>query len=1310
MPCSALLPCTLRHLARKQTWLCVCLPTIQVGPTHIALYLLPPEEQQAGQHTATQSARGDTAAGGQEQIKTAMRAAPRSAASEEKQLMGTGLLRIDSIEPKYSAKPSIAAAAAALQGFQVMATSSGEEEDASDGESPAAREAGREVGSAPGSRDTVMTSAGRESSGGRVNVMDLDGGRSAAAIAAGGGGEAEEAEGVQDHPYPPATASAEAAAPATNGSPVLQSKEPCASRVCSRLPPSNSTQRPTASACRASLLPFSSTAAAPSVEVVGSFNTMAACPDAEEQHVQGHAEAAAVAAVSLPPEPASATLGVEVKPSSSGLVLAVTAPAAAAIDDRGEGGGGRESGASFGTVPQGRLGRVMAPPIVSSPKGGMLKGSDVCCREAAAKPTAVAAGVGDRDQRGVESLQLSGAVPAALRRGEAVDSLAPVTFGAKPEPSVGVKPEPSVNALAGGLGTWVQLGKGSVTPALAATARGLAATIVAGAALLSPSPPAAAAAAAAAMPAPATAAAAYLVAAPPAAGSKADAALKVTSATVLAGVATAHAAAPAAVPVTTAFAPATAVAEAAAAGSAPSAAAEAGTAPSATAEAKPAPGAAAKAGTAPLAAAEEETAPPVAADAATAPLAAAAEGRLGAPAAAEVKPPQLAAAEAKSVPLATAEAKTALKAAAKAGPAPSAAAKTGTAPLAAAEAETAPPAAAEGELGSPAAGEAKAPPAGDAAACDSPCGMEAPVIRPGPPSRAGLTLQSQLNHAALANAIEKEYPLQEGLPAVHLPAAPAAVAAEGLSTAGAATVAAIGYMTDVPKGSGRREHGKNSGPRREAEGIASNVSPGLHGTGAGPLTLAPRPVPRAAAIAPAGGAYVLSGMGKAQSADEGIAGAEKLQSGGGKFDGIIKDEPEATAAEPAARSRTAAGHGNPTSRTIAAPAAPIAPIGKQFRAGAESELNTYKQEESGQHCKGVSSVPSRPSAPGAAEGAREKGVLRFNTSRAASLAGVGAAVAVEGLVREVSDRSLGLKGTTAPAAAAAAVACNNAWVVAQEKKSAAAGDAVRHLVMGAVKSQRGGEDCEQGITAQAGAAVRCSDVIVISSDDEEEGEPTQHRQYKGLQQQEAGVGGGGKAASSDMGGAGIGMVKRSRSAASDQELVDTGITIPTAMCLVTGAGAADGTGLQTASVPAGAAVRLDHHAGAAAISKGIPAPATTATAAAAYGAVEAHIAEAAVAAPAEAEAEAGAAGGAGNTGTHEAPKQYILKDTDDVEEAAEQVLELCRGLKVEGVSSIVGWYDCCCKYVSCMSDSHKRLLELALLNHASVRLEMVAVS
>ena len=304
---------------------------------------------------AAQPACEDTAAGGQEQLRTAKRAAPGSAASAKKHVRTTQLLRTGSLKPKYSARPRRGAAAAARQGIQVMATSSGGEEDPSDGEPPTVGKAGsvpagKEVGLAPGARGALQTSAGGEASGGRVDAMDVDGGRSAAGAAAGGSGEAKEAEAVEDHLYQPATAPAEAAAPAANGSPVVQSKEPCASRVCSHMPPSNSTQRPTASACRASLLSFSSTAAAPGVKVVRTFSTMtavAACLGAEEQHVQAPAKAA-TEAVRLPPEPASATLGVEVKPSSSGPILAVAAPAAAAIDGRWAEGGGSKSGASLG--------------------------------------------------------------------------------------------------------------------------------------------------------------------------------------------------------------------------------------------------------------------------------------------------------------------------------------------------------------------------------------------------------------------------------------------------------------------------------------------------------------------------------------------------------------------------------------------------------------------------------------------------------------------------------------------------------------------------------------------------------------------------------------------------------------------------------------------------------------------------------------------------------------------------------------------------------------------------------------------------
>ena len=556
-----------------------CLPTIQVAPSHIALHLLPPEEQQEGQHTAAEPAWEDTAAGGKGQVRTAKRAAPKNAAQEKKQVRKTDFLGTGSTEPHYSARPRRAAAAAALQGFQVRATSIEEEEDASDGEPAAVKKAGqmsagKEVGSAPGSRGAVPTSARREAFGGRVGVMDVDRGRSAPAATAGGGGEAKEAGAAQDHPYPPATARAVAAAPATSGSPVLQSKEPCASRVCSHLLSNNSTQRPTASACRVSLLPFSSTAAALGVEVVGSFNTMAAvaaCLNAGEQHVRAPAEAA-TGSVRLPPESAAPTLGVEVRAFSYGPVLALTAPAAAAaIDDREEG-GGRECGAgTTGMVPQGWLDMVVAPPIASSPKGGMLQGGAACFREGAANTTAVAVRLGDRDKGGVGSLQLAGAAPAISRGGEDINRPAPVTFG--------VKPEPSADALAEVVGSWVQLG--SAAPPLAASARGSAATPVAGAAEASP---------------------------PAAADAIADAALPVVSAraTVAPATATADAAPPAtsaaAIPATTALAPAAAAAEAeprppeAAEGEgAPPAAAEAEPAPPAAAEAKPRQSAAAAA-------------------------------------------------------------------------------------------------------------------------------------------------------------------------------------------------------------------------------------------------------------------------------------------------------------------------------------------------------------------------------------------------------------------------------------------------------------------------------------------------------------------------------------------------------------------------------------------------------------------------------------------------------------------------------------------------------------------------------------------
>ena len=142
---------------------------------------------------AAQPAREATAAGGQEQARTARRAARSSPALEKKQrpqLLGT-----DSYKPHYSARPRRAAAAAALQGIQVMATSSGEEEDASDGEPAVGKagsvSAGKVVGLAPGSRGVVLTSTGGELSAGWVEVMDLGGRCSAAAAAAGGGGEAD---------------------------------------------------------------------------------------------------------------------------------------------------------------------------------------------------------------------------------------------------------------------------------------------------------------------------------------------------------------------------------------------------------------------------------------------------------------------------------------------------------------------------------------------------------------------------------------------------------------------------------------------------------------------------------------------------------------------------------------------------------------------------------------------------------------------------------------------------------------------------------------------------------------------------------------------------------------------------------------------------------------------------------------------------------------------------------------------------------------------------------------------------------------
>ena len=191
---------------------------------------------------------------------------------QEAELPGTG-----SSEPNYSDRPKRAAAAAALQGFQVLASSSGEEEDAtrsgededatssgeegdsSDGEplvvvgGAESFSAGKELGSAPGSRQAVPRSAG----GGTGGQVDLDGERSAAAAAAARGGG--EAGGAEDHTYPSGVR------PIAAGSDerILQGKEPCASRACSRLSPSDSTQRPTASVCKPSLLPSNSTVAAP---------------------------------------------------------------------------------------------------------------------------------------------------------------------------------------------------------------------------------------------------------------------------------------------------------------------------------------------------------------------------------------------------------------------------------------------------------------------------------------------------------------------------------------------------------------------------------------------------------------------------------------------------------------------------------------------------------------------------------------------------------------------------------------------------------------------------------------------------------------------------------------------------------------------------------------------------------------------------------------------------------------------------------------------------------------------------------------
>ena len=407
-----------------------------------------------------------------------------------------------------------------------------------------------------------------------------------------------------------------------------------------------------------------------------------------------------------------------------------------------------------------------------------------------------------------------------------------------------------------------------------------------------------------------------------------------------------------------------------------------------------------------------------------------------------------------------------------------------------------------------------------------------------------------------------------------------------------------------------------TGDSREAENIAPNGLAGLRASGAGALAPASTSVPRAAVVAAAGVPYHPGGKGKKRSADKGVAGAGKHQSGWDYQDRTIKEEPGATAAEPAARTPTAAGHhGKPTSCTLAAPAAPTV---------------------------------------------------------------LGAGVAVEGVVGEGPARSLGVEDTTAPAPAAAAVASNGVGVLAQAK-SAAAGDAVGICIKGADNNGQGRHadkrgrcqgDWEQDSAALPGAAARCSDVIVISSDDEEEGEGSQRRQYQGLQWKGAGVEGGGKAASSGIGGADRDRVRRFRSAASDQGLAEIAVAIPTAGVAAKGVGAAGARGLHTAAVPAGVAVtQLDHHGAAAAVGNGVIANATTATAAASGG-MEAMNVEAAVGAP----AGAGARGGAPATGTHQAPKQYILKVTADVEEAAEQVLELCRKLKVEGV---LRWGETC---------------------------------
>ena len=524
----------------------------------------------------------------------------------------------------------------------------------------------------------------------------------------------------------------------------------------------------------------------------------------------------------------------------------------------------------------------------------------------------------------------------------------------------------------------------------------------------------------------------------------------------------------------------------------------------------------------------------------------------------------------------------------------------------------------------------------EGAACNAPCGIVPPANRPGPQG-AGSQLQLQLNHAPLAKGVKEEYPLPERLQAVQLPAAPAGAAAGGRFTAGAATAAE--HITNGLKGGLRREHGNIRRPSREAERVAPNGPAVLRGGGAGSLTLAPT----------AGGTYPPGGKRKKRSADNGVAGAGKQQSGRGKFDCTIKEEPGATAAEPAGKSPTAASHGQPTHCMIAAPGAPVA---------------------------------------------------------------LGAGEAVEGVVGEGPARSLGVEDTTAPAPAAA-VASNSVGVLAQVK-SAAAGAAVGILRKGADSNGqgrgadergRGQGDWEQDSKAMAGAAARCSDVIVISSDDEEEGEGSKHQQYQGLHWKEAGIGGGGKAASSGMGSAGIRRVRRFRSAASDQVLAEVAVATRTAGVVAKGVGAADAKGPHTGTVPAVVAVRLDHHGAAAAVGNGVTAPATIATAAA-YGGVETVNVEAAVSAP----TGAGATVGAGTGGSHKAPNQYILKVTTDVEEAAEQVLELCRELKVQGVLSvkhIVGCYNWYCRCISCICLSltvTRRTLASALLSLACTRL------